>query len=45
MISIHIPSGASAPDMKQELTSARNIKDNATRKATLSGLNKIAYYL
>lgn len=45
MISIHIPKGAQAPDMKNELSSARNIKDTKTRKATLSGLNKIAHYL
>lgn len=45
MISIHIPRGAQAPDMKNELSSARNIKDTANRKSTLSGLNKIAQYL
>lgn len=45
MISIHIPVGAQAPDIQQELASARRIKDRAVRVNTLSGLNKIAHYL
>lgn len=45
MISIHIPDGAQAPDMKQEMSSARNIKDRRTRNATVTGLNKIVQYL
>lgn len=45
IISIHIPKNGVAPDMSKELMSAKNIKDRATRQNTLTGLNKIAYYL
>lgn len=44
MISIHIPKGGSAPDVRKELSSAKNIKDKQTRDSTLAGLNKIAHY-
>lgn len=43
MISIHIPKGASAPNIGKELCSARNIKDRKTRLSTITGLNKIAH--
>lgn len=42
---MHIPAGAKAPDVRQEIMSAKNIKDRTTRQATISGLNKIAHYL
>ena len=45
MITIHIPKGATAPDIGRELVSARNIKDKKVRQSTLNGLNRIAYYL
>jgi len=45
LISIHIPKGKTAPDLNKELSSANNIKDRATRKNTVDGLNKIAHYL
>jgi peptide subunit release factor 1 (eRF1) len=45
MISIHIPEGATPPDLDKEIGSAKNIKDRNTRNNTLAGLNKIANYL
>jgi len=45
MISIHIPKGGQPPNMKNELSSARNIKDRTTKQITISGLNKIVQYL
>lgn len=45
MISIHIPQNGTAPDIKKELMSARNIKDKKTRDNTITGLNKILQYL
>ena len=45
MISIHIPKGAQAPDIKKEIGSAKRIKDRKTRVNTLSGLYKISQYL
>jgi peptide subunit release factor 1 (eRF1) len=45
MISIHIPVGAQAPNIRQEIMSAKNIKDRQTRQSTTAGLNKIAHYL
>jgi hypothetical protein len=45
MITIHIPKGSEAPDLKKEISSARNIKDKSNRDATISGLNSIIHYL
>jgi len=45
MISIHIPIGSKAPDLRKEIMSASNIKDRQTRQNTITGLNKIVHYL
>ena len=45
MITIHIPKGTKTLNMKNELMSARNIKDRQIRNITITGLNKIAHYL
>ncbi len=41
MITLHIPEGTQAPDLKHELGSASRIKDKTVRKNTVTGLNKI----
>jgi len=45
IITIHIPKDSKAPDLGNEISSARNIKDKKVRGQTLSGLNKIRSYL
>ncbi len=45
MISIHIPKGAQALDIRSEIASAKRIRDRQTRVSTITGLNKIAHYL
>jgi len=45
MITLHIPEGAEYPNMKNELMSAKNIKDKQVRDNTVTGLNKIIHYL
>lgn len=45
MITLHIPVGASPPNIGKEIVSARNIKDKKVRDLTLSGLYKITHYL
>ena len=45
MITIHIPENSQPPNLKNEIGSAKRIKDRATRQSVLTGLNKIAHYL
>lgn len=45
MITVHIPKGGTPLDLRSELSSARNIKDKATRKATETGLRRMISYL
>ncbi len=45
MITLHLPRGRQTPDLKQEIGSARRIKDKTVRNNTVDGLNKIIQYL
>jgi len=45
MITIHVPRNTAAPNLKNELSSAKRIKDRTVRNNTFTGLNKIAQYL
>jgi len=40
-ITIHIPKGEKLPDLRSEISSARNIKDRTVRNNTITGLNRI----
>ena len=44
-ITLHVPKGATMPDLARELTSARNIKDKSVRESTLTGLRTISKYI
>jgi len=44
-ITIHIPEKSKAFNITNEIKSASNIKDRATRNNTLDGLNRIKTYL
>lgn len=45
LITIHIPKDSLHPNLRNEISSAKRIKDRQTRIDTLTGLYKIQHYL